>query len=122
MMSFFVGALITAVLLKAVTSVIPVVEIDDWVPAIIVGVIVSVVGLATGMLTPALTAQGVGVWPIIAILNVVSVLVLALAIAIVPGIKSSGAMAVILTAILVQALGYALSVAYVQAMTIGVRP
>jgi hypothetical protein len=63
-----------------------------------------------------LATRGLTGWPQVAVAYVTSVAVLALAIAVVPGIKKAGAAGVLLTALFVRALGSAIAFAYVQLM------
>jgi hypothetical protein len=113
------GILMTAVLLKIVTSVVPTLEIEDWAQTFIVAIVATVIGFGTGLLLPMLWAQGVTGWLQVAISFALSVAVLALAIAIVPGIRKAGAAGVLLAAFFVRALGSAIAFAYVQFMVLG---
>ena len=108
-----IGVFITAGLLKGVTYVLRVVEIDDWLTAVLVAALAAVVGIVT-RLGPALMAQGVVGWSI-------SVLVLALAITVMPGIGRKDAVSVLVTATVVRALGLVAGLSYGQLLTLGMR-
>ena len=119
--SILSGVIVTAVLVKAVTSVVPGVEIKDWTPAFIVAGVAAIVGYATGMLEPVLAAQGLSIWVQLGVSYAISTVVLAILLATVPGITTSGPVSVVIAAILVKALGFAIATAYVQLMTAGFR-
>jgi uncharacterized membrane protein YvlD (DUF360 family) len=113
---FFGGVVLTAVLLMAVASIVPGVEFEDWTPAFVVAVIASLLGIAISLVRPMLTASGLEGWPYIAVTNAISVLVLALAIALAPGVRKAGVTSVLTTAILVKAVGFGIAMAYAQVM------
>lgn len=115
------GVVLEAVLLKVVAAIIPGIEIEDWTPTFIVAVITGLVGRVTRMLGPVLVAQGIVGWPQFSIMYAVSVLVLAAAIAIVPGIRKAGVLSVILTAFFVRAFGTAVLAAVAYALAMNVR-
>lgn len=105
----------------AVSSIVPGVEFEDWTPAFVVAVIASLIGAAISLLAPLLTAAGLQGWPQLAVTNGISVLVLAVAIAIAPGVRKAGVAGVIMTAVVVKALGLGIAMAYAQVVMPGLR-
>ena len=117
------GVLGTAALLMAVTTLLPLVEFDDWTSAIFVAAFSDLINWGLRLSEPALNAQGLGGWPLIAAYGALSIVTLAVGIAIVPGIKRDGGLiGVLITAILVRALGFAIAMVYLQLLTAGLKP
>ena len=86
-----VSLLVTAAVLKMIETALPDLEIDGWVPALMVAAVLPVVGFvlafATSPLAPFLAG---GPWVGWAFRIGMSTLALALAFAAIPGIKASG--------------------------------
>ena len=110
-----VSLLVTAAFLKMIETALPDLEIDGWLPAIMVAAVLPLVGLALGLLTSPLAPLVAGSpWVGWAFRIGMSTLALALAFAAVPGIKASGVTTIVASialAVFNAALGFGLDAA-----------
>jgi len=106
MLTTIFSILIAAVCLKVVAAVLPNLEIENWTSAIGLAVVMGFGGSAIAfVLAPSLAPVfGAGGWIAFAIGFVVNVIALAVAAAVVPGVRTGGIATVILAAGLLAAM------------------
>jgi uncharacterized membrane protein YvlD (DUF360 family) len=107
--SLLVDFVLTAILLKLVSSVLPDLEIDGLGSAFIAALIASVAGVAVQFVAFPLLAKYLPVegWIATAVSHALSIVTLAIGIAFAPGIKG-GALSILMAAVLVSAASYGL--------------
>ena len=107
-----VSLLVTAAFLKMLETALPDLEIDGWLPALMVAAVLPLVGLALALLTsPLAPLVGGSPWVGWAFRIGMSTLALALAFAAIPGIKASGVATIVASialAVFNAALGFGL--------------
>ena len=107
--SLLVDFVLTAILLKLVSSVLPDLEIDSLGSAFIAALIASLAGMAVQFVGFPLLAEYLpaGGWMATALSQALSSVTLAIGIAFAPGIKG-GALSILMAAVIVSAASYGL--------------
>ena len=114
--------LLTAIFVRAIGAILPDFEVDGWVPAFTVAVILVVAGLAVGLLAGPLTPLFAGSrWGALAFSSAITLLTSAIAFSLTPGIKADG-VAIVIASVLLMLMRSAFSFALQAAQQMAAGP